>query len=184
MPSFSAKRAAHLEFTRAKIEKRLDRKTDRKDFTSYAIFPLSPFWYFTNTLHKILRHNDERGMTRQEIIGTFRVLLMAGSETTATLLCGATYYLIQNPEVLHRLQSEVREAFRTAEDITLRSVSTPGLLPYLESVLQESLRCYPPVPAILPRITGPEGALIDGGLVPADVRGVLPATTSITLTNV
>lgn len=184
MPSFSAERAAHLEFTRAKIERRLDGKTDRKDFTAYVSFPLSPLWYFTNTAHKILRHNDERGMTRQEIISTSRVLLSAGSETTATLLCGATYYLTQNPEVLSRLQSEVREAFRTAEDITLRSVSTPGLLPYLESVLLESLRCYPPVPAILPRITGPEGALIDGSLVPANVLGVLPARTFNTLTNV
>jgi hypothetical protein len=38
MPSFSAKRAAHLEFTGTKIEKRLDQKTDRKDFISYASF--------------------------------------------------------------------------------------------------------------------------------------------------
>lgn len=116
-------------------------------------------------------------MTIQEIIGNSRVLLTAGSETTATLLSGATYYLLQNPEVLRRLQSEVREAFKIVDDITLRSVSTPGLLPYLESVLQESLRCYPPIPATLPRITGPEGALVDGAFVPANVREILPIMT-------
>jgi len=111
-------------------------------------------------------------MTRQEIINTSRVLLTAGSET-ATLLSGATYYLLQNPAVLHRVQSEVREAFKSVDDITLRSVSTPGLLPYLEAVLHESFRCYPSIPATLPRITGPEGALIDGNFAPGNVRRIL-----------
>lgn len=45
MPSLSAKQAAHVEFITAKVQKRLDRKTDRKDFTTYAIspFPITPF---------------------------------------------------------------------------------------------------------------------------------------------
>ena len=43
MPSFSAKRAAHLKFTGTKVEKRLDQKTDRKDFISYASFSPSAF---------------------------------------------------------------------------------------------------------------------------------------------
>lgn len=109
-------------------------------------------------------------MSYEEIISNSRVLLTAGSETIATLLSGATYFLLQNPTILHRVQSEVRAVFKNEEDITLRSVTTPSLLPYLEAVLQESLRCYPSVPATLPRITGPEGALIDGKLVPGNVR--------------
>jgi hypothetical protein len=35
-PSFAAKRIAHLEFTRKKIDKRLNRETDRKDFLQYV----------------------------------------------------------------------------------------------------------------------------------------------------
>ena len=102
------------------------------------------------------------------------VLLVAGSETTATLLSGATYYLLQNPAVLHRVQSEVRTVFKNEKEIVLRSISTPNLLPYLEAVLQESLRCYPSIPAMLPRITGPKGALIDGNFVPGNVCRILP----------
>ncbi|KAI4087385.1 MAG: hypothetical protein LQ344_006823 [Seirophora lacunosa] len=102
---------------------------------------------------RILQHNDERGMNRDEIIGTSRVMLVAGAETTATLLGGATYILLQNPSMMHRAQSEVRGTFKNADDITLRAVSTPGLLPYLDAVLQESLRCRPPVPAAFPRKT-------------------------------
>ena len=46
MPSFEAKRIAHLEFTTTKIEKRLDLKTDRKDFMTYVDFPpISPREY-------------------------------------------------------------------------------------------------------------------------------------------
>ena len=41
-------------------------------------------------------------------------------------------------------------------------------------MLQESLRCYPSIPATLPRITGPEGALIDGIFVPGNVCKILP----------
>ena len=35
-PSLAARRVAHLAFTKAKIEKRLQRKTDRKDFMTYV----------------------------------------------------------------------------------------------------------------------------------------------------
>lgn len=108
-------------------------------------------------------------MNREEIMGTSRVMLVAGAETTATLLGGATYILLQNPSMMHRAQSEVRGTFKKADDITLRAVSTPGLLPYLDAVLQESLRCRPPVPAAFPRKVGPSGAIIEGRFVPANV---------------
>ena len=108
-------------------------------------------------------------MTREEIIGTSRVMLAAGSETTATLLGGATYHLLRNPSMMRRAQLEVRAAFKDVDGITIRAVSTPGLLPYLEAVLQESLRCRPPVPANLPRKVGPSGAVIEGSFVPGNV---------------
>ena len=108
-------------------------------------------------------------MSRKDIIANSRILLTAGSETTATLLSGATYYLLQNHDVLHRVQSELRTVFAKEEEITLRSVSTPSSLPYLEAVIQESFRCYPSIPATLPRRTGPEGAVVDGKFVPGNV---------------
>jgi len=97
-------------------------------------------------------------------------MLTAGSETTATHLCGATWYLLTHPDALRRVQDEVRAAFKTADEITLRSVREPGRLPYLNAVIQESFRCYPSLPAALPRITGPEGTIIDGKYVPPKVR--------------
>ncbi|KAH8671738.1 putative benzoate 4-monooxygenase cytochrome P450 [Xylariales sp. PMI_506] len=151
VPSFGAKLQHHREFTKAKVEDRLARKTDRKDFMTY-----------------ILRKDSTPGaMTFPELMSTCRALLVAGSETTATLLTGASYLLLRHPHVLARLRSEIRTSFRSAEEITPHSLSSASRLPYLEAVLTESLRCYPPVPSTLPRITGPAGAVIDGKFVPA-----------------
>ncbi|KAI4284439.1 MAG: hypothetical protein L6R38_001398 [Xanthoria sp. 2 TBL-2021] len=108
-------------------------------------------------------------MTRSEIISTSRTLINAGSDTTSSVLAAATYYLLQNPDMLRRVQSEVRAAFKAADGITLRAVSTSGLLPYLEAVLQESMRYYPPLPATLPRKVGAAGAVIDGYYIPKDI---------------
>ncbi len=135
--------------------------------------PAHTFWHLADTVDKILKHYDERGMGRRAMVGNSRVLLTAGSETTATLLSGATYYLLQNPDFLHRVQSELRTAFGKEEEITLRSVSTPSLLPHLEATIHESFRCYPSIPATLPRRTGPDGAVVDGRFVPGNVRSLL-----------
>ncbi|CAG8981790.1 hypothetical protein HYALB_00004733 [Hymenoscyphus albidus] len=154
VPSFARRQEEHMEFTEEKLRKRLSLNTERKDIIAY-----------------INSDNDENvGLSYVEILGNSRTLLTAGSETTATHLSGATWYLLNHPEILHRVQEEVRKAFTTADEITLLSVSVPGRLPYLEAVIQESFRLYPSVPAALPRITGPERAFIDGKSVPGNLR--------------
>src|SRR5579859_2957501 len=105
-------------------------------------------------------------MSRQEIIGTSGILIIAGSETTATLLSGVTYYLLKNPGAYDKVKEEVRGAFNEPEEINLTSTSK---LSYLHACLEEALRLYPPVPLALPRRTGPEGAIIDGVFVPGNV---------------
>lgn len=123
-------------------------------------------------------------MSHSEIISTSRTLLNAGSETTSTTVAATTYYLLQNPDILHRVQSEVRAAFKTADDITLHAVSSPNRLPYLEAVLKESLRCFPPVPTKLPRIVGPAGAVIDGSYVSRNVLIYIYCFESLVVTDV
>ena len=109
-------------------------------------------------------------MTREEIITNTGTLVVAGSETTATLLSGATFHLLANPSTLGKAQAEVRNAFQSEKEITLLSVGSPGRLPYMEAVLTESLRIYPPIPASMPRVTGPGGEMIDGNFVPPNVQ--------------
>ncbi|KAL2218231.1 benzoate 4-monooxygenase cytochrome P450 [Thermoascus aurantiacus ATCC 26904] len=140
------KRIEHFNLGVERLNRRLQRQTDRPDFMSY-----------------ILRHNDEKGMTKPEIEATVATLILAGSETTATLLCGCTFYLLKNPAVYRRLVDEIRGAFKDEKDIDLASLTK---LPYLHAVLEESLRIYPPVPAMIPRRVPDSGAIIDNQFVP------------------
>jgi cytochrome P450 len=48
----------------------------------------------------ILRYNDEKGMSIPEIEATFRVSVVAGSETTGTALSGIMGHLLQSPNVM------------------------------------------------------------------------------------
>ncbi|OBT38851.1 hypothetical protein VE00_10578 [Pseudogymnoascus sp. WSF 3629] len=136
----------HQNLVVEKVKTRLERVTDRSDFMTY-----------------ILRHNDERGMSIPEIEATANAIMIAGSETTATLLSGVTYNLLRKPETLKKLVDEIRGAFATEEEITLIGV---GQLKYLLAVLDEGLRMYPPVPVGLPRNVPEQGAVINGKFVP------------------
>lgn len=91
-----------------------------------------------------------------------KVMMLAGSETTATFLAGVTYLLLKYPETLKKLKSEVRSAFSSTQDITKESTCK---LPYLHGVIEEGLRLFPPAPFGLPRVC-PPGAVIDGYSIP------------------
>jgi len=94
------------------------------------------------------------------------LLVIAGSETTATLLTGATYFLLSNPRTLEKLKAEVRSSFKSDNEITLTSV---GNLTYMLACLNESLRRYPPVAVGLPRTVPKGGANVAGTFIPEGV---------------
>ncbi|KAI1131198.1 cytochrome P450 [Nemania abortiva] len=114
-------------------------------------------------LEGLLRKKEELKLGQNHLTMNASLLIVAGSETTATLLSGATFLLLTNPETLEKLQQEVRSAFRSDEEITLTSV---GNLTYMLACLNESLRRYPPVASGLPRQAPKGGAMVDGGFVP------------------
>lgn len=140
--------ADNQALTAAKLERRLAKGVDeeRGDFLSY-----------------ILRVDEGRKISSAELQTMSSILIVGGSETTATLLCGATYHLLKTPRAYNRLVNEIRNRYKDEADLGLVSV---GELPYLTAVLEESLRVFPPVPASLPRITPPQGETISGRYVP------------------
>ena len=79
------------------------------------------------------------------VVATSMILMMAGYDTTATLLSYTSYALSKNPEVQTKLQEEVDEAFAGAED-EFPDYSVIQGLPYLDMVVHETLRMYSPVP--------------------------------------
>jgi cytochrome P450 len=150
-----SQRRTHVALTTAKVKARLHKPNDRPDF-------------FSN----ILKHdNTEKGFSFQELVSNGSTLIIAGSETTATLLSGVTYLLLRNPRVLAKLQNEIRFTFTDESEINLESCNK---LEYCLAVLTEALRVYPPVAPGLPRIVDAQGDMIAGNWVPGGVsaRGV------------
>jgi len=103
-------------------------------------------------------------MSRPEILGNAETFIVAGSETTATLLSGLTHYLSETPQAWNRLKTEVRGSFKSEDEITMRSTSA---LPYLFACLEESLRMYPPAAVTPPRLS--PGATVNGEYIPKEV---------------
>ena len=156
-PSKMTKEARnHVNQSKAKILARMEKgDLERRDFCSY-----------------LFEKKEELGLTDWNLAGYANVLIMAGSETSAALLSGLTYYLCRTPEVYKKLKDEVRGRFKTADEIT----SVSATFPYLTAVIQEALRIYPPSPIAPPRITPKEGGMVADVFVPGGVGFISTAS--------
>jgi cytochrome P450 len=105
-------------------------------------------------------------MTAEEICANAAIIIMAGSETTATLLSGLVFRLLKDPPILEKLMKEVRSAFQSESEMTF---AEEAKLPYLQACIDEGLRIYPPIPSVIPRMTPPGGEVISGFNIPENV---------------
>jgi cytochrome P450 len=149
LPAAVIKRQDHFQSSKDKIHRRLERATKSVDIMSYVLDP-----------------NVEGSMSIQEIETTFNILIIAGSETTASALSGTTNYLLRNPATLAKLVREIRGTYEVEAEINL---STLGKLPYLSAVIEEGLRMAPPVPSGLPRVVPKGGGKVCGEWLPEGV---------------
>jgi cytochrome P450 len=146
-----AKRKANFKYSSEKVAHRRSLGKDRGDF-----------W------DRILSDSKEgkhQGMDHGEMTSNAATLVVAGSETTATLLSGATYELLKHPKMMEKLVKEVRTTFKNDSDINLATI---GDLHYMEAVMEETLRVYPPVPMQPSRVAS-RGDMVCGKWVPAGV---------------
>lgn len=110
-------------------------------------------------------------MTEAEIKVTSGTIIIGGSETSATLLSGAIYYLLKNQSWLEKLQAEVRDMFSTDSDITFTSTAS---LKTLNAIIHETSRLYPPIPISLLRVVPKGGASVAGTYIPQDTKIGIP----------
>ncbi|KAK4153820.1 cytochrome P450 [Chaetomidium leptoderma] len=136
------------EYANQLIRKRLQLDTSRPDFVEAM---------------STAKSDDGRMLTREEMGSNGRLLVVAGSETTATALSGTAYFLATHPAVQKKLAEEVRRVFRSEDEIDLFSVNK---LKYMLAVLDEAMRMFPPVPSQLPRACQPGGDMICGYQIP------------------
>jgi cytochrome P450 len=87
------------------------------------------------------RDEDGSGLSDEEIRDQVMTLMFAGHDTSTSTLTFLVYELARNPHVLARLQAEQDEVLGGATPTPEQLVRD---LPYLEMVLDETLRLYPP----------------------------------------
>ncbi|TGO07172.1 hypothetical protein BTUL_0316g00080 [Botrytis tulipae] len=119
-------------------------------------------------MDSMLRHRGEKdGLSDEELVANSSILVIAGSETTATLLSGVTFLLLKNPAAMKKLTHEVRTVMQSEEDITFANATAN--LPYMLACLEEAFRRYPPVATGLQRVTT-SPTLISGYQIPPNTR--------------
>ena len=83
---------------------------------------------------------DGGQMTTKQVKDEAMTLFVAGHETTANALAWTFYLLGQHPEVEQKVADEIK----TALDGRLPTLADLPKMPYLEMVVKESMRLYPP----------------------------------------
>ncbi|KXH26907.1 RadP cytochrome P450 epoxidase [Colletotrichum simmondsii] len=150
----------HTDFAGQLVDRRLRER---------QAHPKPDIWSF------VLKHSDgsdnggaedkskEKGLSDREMHANAAMFMVAGTETSGTVLSGTTYYLLRNPRVYDILTREIRAAFARTEDICVDGLVR---LEYLTAVLMEGLRLYNPGGAGMPRIVPRGGAEVCGEYIP------------------
>ncbi|KAM3447220.1 hypothetical protein MY3296_008956 [Beauveria thailandica] len=147
LPKFRVQAAfENFKIIDAKIGKRLEMKTNRRDILSYML-------------------GDKDGMTPVEMRLNAATIIGAGTGTTATWLSTSIHSLCTHPDSYQKLAEEIRSEFALDSDMVSDRVAR---LPYLSAVMQESLRIHCPSPSSTGRFVPAGGETIDGRFVPAN----------------
>ena len=97
------------------------------------------------------------GYTDEQLIAEAGILIVAGSDTTATTVTSTIFYLLHYPSALSRIQNEIRSKFGEIEEIRIGTQLTS--CNFLFACIDEAMRLSPAVGALLPR------EILQGGLV-------------------
>jgi cytochrome P450 len=127
---------ASVKHSADRVDKRLAMDTERPD-----IFGL------------VLKHETGSKMPRREMHANADLLMIAGTETTATMLSGLTYNLLTNPGPMEKLTREIRESFQSADEITIDAL--PKLPVGRPHPITPRALLKDPVPVRLPRRGSP-----------------------------
>ncbi|KAH8703479.1 L-ornithine-N5-monooxygenase [Talaromyces proteolyticus] len=141
-----------IDFCAERMEQRLRTEVDSPDIMSALSAPL-----------KGQRPSDRDWLLLR---GDAQLIVVAGSDTTATTLTAAIFELVRHPEQLDKLREELAPYMTDPTNEVLNEKIAN--LDHLNAIINETLRLHPPVPSMLQRKTPPEGITIDETYVPGD----------------
>ncbi|KZV67385.1 cytochrome P450 [Peniophora sp. CONT] len=117
---------------------------------------------------------ESQRLSDEEILAQCPTFIIAGHETTSTSVTWITYALSSHPEVQDKLRAEI-----LGSDFGDRpSMAQLSELKYLDAVVRETLRVYPPVPLMTRAVT-------ESGVIPTeetwvDAHGVQQSGVRVT----
>jgi benzoate 4-monooxygenase len=128
-------------------------------------------------LAKLQSAKDDQGeqMGKMELTAEALTQLIAGSDTTSNTSCAIVYHLCTHPDAMKKLQDELDRELKHSEDVPL--YSDVQELPYLQAVINESLRYHSTSAIGLPRIVPAGGATYAGKFFPQGTVVSVPAYT-------
>ncbi|KAI4602237.1 hypothetical protein KJ359_009475 [Pestalotiopsis sp. 9143b] len=106
------------------------------------------------------------------MVGESVAMVIAGSDTLACTLVYALYHLARAPKYQQQICHELQK--NGINDLSSTNISKLQGLPFLNAVINESLRLHPPVPTGTPRVTGPKGLTIKGKYIPPGTTVFVP----------
>lgn len=126
------------------IDLMIDAMKDPEDITADKMENVSQFDRDAQLIgHKV----KKKEFDLPSLAATAFVMLVGGYETTGSMLCNLGWALATNPDIQHRLQKEVDEAME-ANGGELPDYKATLELEYLDMVIHETLRRFPPLPLL------------------------------------
>ncbi|SPJ72161.1 related to pisatin demethylase / cytochrome P450 monooxygenase [Fusarium torulosum] len=107
--------------------------------------------------------------------------ILGGSDSTASMLRSVVCFLVEHPEALESLRTELRGKLQdtTGPSLVIPKWHELQSLPFLDACIKESLRLDPPFATALERIVPAEGATICGHFFPGgSLVGMNPYITN------
>lgn len=98
-----------------------------------------------------------------------RLIIVAGSDTTAAAFTYLFYYLAKDPSQVKKLREELKPLL--SGDWSDKDINQAQ---HLNGCIWEALRLHPPVPSGVQRVTPPEGMEVDGRHVPGNTAFWMP----------
>ena len=94
---------------------------------------------------------------------------MAGSDTTATVIRIGMMHIATSPLVYQRLQREIDEGIKAGRISSPITDAEARELPYLQALIKECFRIWPPITGIMPRMSDHDGEVC-GQSIPANTH--------------
>ncbi|KIW89107.1 uncharacterized protein Z519_09959 [Cladophialophora bantiana CBS 173.52] len=127
----------------------------------------------SHTLIEHFNRSDPKAQKAQlpMLQGDSRLIIVAGSDTTAATLVHLFYHIATEKGLIQRLREELDELVKSDEAIDAQKIQDA---PLLNGSINETLRLNPPVPSGVFRKTPKEGVEIGGVYIPGDTVIQMP----------